>query len=130
MSRHTIAENYPFSWHIAKKHPWLGIGLRTPREQFLDDYEVIYPYVTREKFAESVKSIVSSENMFLTFACELGLPFTILYLVSVGYLVVKLLRMGLRNQETAVIHPVALLMSLAAGLVHFQGTGRTTPPSD
>jgi len=76
--------------------------------------------VTKEKFAESVKSIVSSENMFLTFACELGLPFTILYLVSVGYLVVKLMRMGPGGQETSVIPPVALLMSLAAGLVHFQ----------
>jgi hypothetical protein len=25
------AENYPFSWHIAKKNPILGIGLRSPR---------------------------------------------------------------------------------------------------
>jgi O-antigen ligase len=114
------AENYPFSWHIAKKHPWLGIGLRAPREQFLEDYEVKYPYVTKEKFAESVRAIVSSENIFLTFMAEVGFPFTILYVISVGYLLVRLVRRVTAHDRTSIIPPVALLMSVAAGLVHFQ----------
>lgn len=114
------AENYPFSWHIATKHPWLGIGLRAPRDQFLQDYEIKYPYVTKEKLAESVKNIVSSENIFLTFMAELGFPFVLLYSLSVGCLVVRLVRIARCGDPTAVVPPIALLLSVAAGLVHFQ----------
>ena len=45
-------ENYFFSWGIARQHPLLGIGLRSPRDRFLQDYQIRYPYETKEKFAE------------------------------------------------------------------------------
>jgi hypothetical protein len=114
------AENYPFSWHIAKEHPWLGIGLRAPRDQFLNDYEVKYPYVTKEKFAESVRRVVSSENIFLTFMAELGFPFLILYSAAVGCFLVKLVRMVRWGAQSNPVPAVALLMSVAAALLHFQ----------
>jgi len=86
------AENFSFSWHIVTKHPFFGIGLRAPREQYLEDYVKWYPFVTKEKYAESVKTIVTTENTFLTFMTDLGLPFTLLYTFSVLTLVVRLVR--------------------------------------
>ena len=114
------AESYPFSWHIAVKHPILGIGLRAPREQFLEDYQVKYPYVTKEKFAESVGRVVTSENTFLTFMCELGFPFVILYSWCVLILFVRLTRM-VRNGEQANFLPAsAIMLPITAALMHFQ----------
>lgn len=116
------AENYPFSWHIAAKHPWLGIGLRAPRDQFLQDYEVKYPYVTKEKFAESVNRVVSSENTFLSFMAELGIPFVVLYSLALGWLLLGLIRwvrISYYHYGADVVPPIALLMSVVAGFVHF-----------
>jgi len=114
------AENYPFSWHIAVKHPVLGTGLRAPREQFLEDYQVRYPYVTKEKFAESVGRVVTSENIFLTFMSELGFPFLILYSACVLILFVRLARMARNNEQANFLPALAILLPLTATLMHFQ----------
>ncbi len=114
------AENYPFSWHIAVKHPILGIGLRAPREQFLEDYKVKYPYVTKEKFAESVGRVVTSENIFLTFMSELGFPFVILYSVCVLILLVRLVRIARNGEDIGCLPAVTVLLPLTAALIHFQ----------
>ena len=114
------AENYPFSLHIAKKHPFLGIGLRAPRERYLEDYEIKYPYVTKEKFRESVKYIESSENIFLTFMVDLGFPFLILYVGCVIVLLVRLIRMVKEPDSRSYLPPVALLLPIIAGLLDFQ----------
>lgn len=114
------AENYPFSWHIAVKHPLLGIGLRAPRDRFLDDYRITYPYVTKEKFAESVQRVVTSENVFLTFMSGLGFPFVILYTGCVLILFVRLGRMARIPQQATFLPALAVLLPIAAGLLHFQ----------
>ena len=113
------AENYFFSWHIAAQHPLLGIGLRAPRDEFLEEYQIRYPYVTKERFADSVKKIRTSENVFLSFLAEVGSPFTILYIFALAVLVTRLTRQVGKSAEQAVIHPVALLMPILAGLLHF-----------
>ncbi len=114
------AENYPFSWSIAVKNPWLGIGLRTPRDKYLENYQIKYPYVTKERFAESSNRIVSSENIFLTFMAELGFPFLIIYVVSLIVLFVRLLRAMVHTNANSVLPPLALLLPLAGALLHFQ----------
>ncbi len=113
-------ENYPFSWHIAMKHPFLGIGLRAPRDDFLKDYEVKYPYVTQEEFAESTKKIRTSENIFLTFMVEAGFPFLILYTFSLVVLLIRLVRQVAAPPLACVIPPLALLLPLIAALLLFQ----------
>ena len=45
-------ENLFYSWNIAKQHPILGIGLRAPRDQFLEAYQLEYPYGTKEQFRQ------------------------------------------------------------------------------
>jgi hypothetical protein len=112
------AESYPFSWHIAKKHPWFGIGLRAPREEYLADYQIRYPYVSREQFAASVKWISTSENIFLNFMAELGIPFLIIY---VGALVVLVGRLGRQcfRPSTAAIPPLALMLPICGAILHF-----------
>jgi hypothetical protein len=112
------AENYPFSWHIAKKHPWFGIGLRAPREEYLADYQIKYPYVTREQFTASVKQISTSENIFLNFMAELGIPFLILYVGVLGVLVSRLARQC-SGPSSSAIPPLALLLPISAAILHF-----------
>jgi hypothetical protein len=113
------AEMYPFSLHIALKHPWLGIGLRAPREAFLADYAVKYPYVTKEVFADSLSRTVTSENMYLNFLVDLGFPFTILYLAAIGYLLTRLVREIRFGPASQALPPIALMLSLCAALLHF-----------
>ena len=36
-------ESYPLAWHIAKDNLLWGIGLRTPRDGYLEDYEIQTP---------------------------------------------------------------------------------------
>ncbi len=113
-------ENFFFSWSIAKQHPVLGIGLRSPREQFLDDYRITYPYVTKEQFAKDVAEIVTADNQILTFLSGLGFPFTILYGLAVLTLLVKLIRMAFRPPPGFFLPPLALLFPLSLALAHFQ----------
>ena len=112
-------ENYPFSLHVALKHPWLGIGLRAPRESYLADYEMRYPWVSKEEFAASVRRIATSENTFLNFMVDLGFPFLILYLACLGTLFLKLIRATRNQLPFDKIPPLAILLSLTAGVLHF-----------
>lgn len=113
------AENIPFSWHIAKKHPFLGIGFRAPREMYLEDYEIKYPFVTKEKFGESVKLIVTSENIFLNFLVDVGLPFLLLYTGSLAVLVFRLIRGSTRTGSEGYFPRLAIFLPITAGLLHF-----------
>jgi hypothetical protein len=112
-------ENYPFSLHIAMKHPWLGIGLRAPRDAYLDDYEIKYPYVSRERFADSLNRVVTSENTFLNFMVDLGFPFFFLYGTVIVWFVVQLNKNATSPIQSPLIPPLALLLSVTAGLMHF-----------
>jgi hypothetical protein len=113
-------ENFPFSWSIAKKHPWFGIGLRAPREQFIRDYTPTYPAVTKEQFSRTVRDIVSADNQFLTLLVGLGLPFTLTYLAALGILLAKLVRQAFKPPPGLFFHPLVLLFPLTMALVHFQ----------
>lgn len=114
------AESYPFSLHVALKNPILGVGLRAPRDEYLEDYRIVYPYVTMERFAGSVRRITTSENVFLTFMTELGIPFVVLYSACIVMLLVRLVRAVRRGSESAVIHPLALFLPILAALIHYQ----------
>jgi hypothetical protein len=113
-------ENFPFSWGIVKKYPWLGIGLRSRRDQFIKDYQPIYPTVTKEQFARTTHDIVSADNQFLTFLVGLGLPFTLVYFGALGMLLARLVGLALKPPPGLFLHPLVLLMPLTMALLHFQ----------
>jgi hypothetical protein len=113
-------ENFPFSWSIAKTHPWFGIGLRAPRKGFLESYQVKYPGVSKEQFGHTVDEIVSADNLFLTLMVGLGFPFTLTYLAALGILLARLIRLVFRPPAGMVFHPLVLLFPLTVALVHFQ----------
>ncbi len=114
------AESYPFAWHVALKHPFLGIGLRAPKDQYLKDYKLSYPYVSRQEFSQSLKRITTLENIFLTFMAELGFPFLIIYSGCLVLLLVRLLRDLRRPPPLRLFHPLVLLLPIVAALLHFQ----------
>ena len=114
------AENYFFSFHIATKHPLLGIGLTAPRNEFLNEYKIRYPYVTKEDFAGSVKRIRTSENVFLSFLAEVGFPFTIIYIFALVVLLTRLIRQLVKDGGDTLFHPIVLLMPILAGVLNFQ----------
>jgi hypothetical protein len=112
-------ENYIFSWHIAVRHPLLGIGLLTPRGEFLQGYEIKYPYVTRRQFSKSLNNIVVADNMFLTFMVGVGFPFLLLYGFSLTTLFARLVGSLGANPPATMIPPLALLLPLVGGLLSF-----------
>lgn len=113
-------ENIFFSWSIAKQHPVWGIGLRAPRDQFLEAYQIKYPYETRKQFVKNVDLLVTPDNQILTFMTGLGFPFTILYCLAVLILLLKLKGTVGRPPAGGSLPPLALLFSLGLALVHFQ----------
>ncbi|MBI5572504.1 MAG: hypothetical protein HY914_21350 [Desulfomonile tiedjei] len=111
-------ESYPFSWHIAKQHPVLGIGLRSPRDEFLEGYRVKLPAYGRDTFEREVKYLVTSENVFLTFMSGLGLPFLILYALALVVLLARLFRLLAKPPPYMVFHPLVLLVPLTGSILH------------
>ena len=111
-------ESYPFSWHIAQKHPLLGIGLRAPRMEFLADYTYHYPYSNKTKFSETVENIRTSENSFLTFMTDLGLPFTLLYLGTLLTLLAQLTRLLATHRTNTLLPPIVLFLPLVTGVLY------------
>jgi len=112
-------ESIMFSWHVAVKHPFLGIGLLTPREDFLQDYVIKYPYVTREKFRHSLASIKVADNMFLTLMVGVGFPFLLLYSSSLILLLARLRRTIGAHPAVTLIPPLALFLPLAGAFLTF-----------
>jgi len=112
------AENYLFSWRIAQQNPIFGIGLRTQREAYLDGYGITYPYVTKERFAASVRTIVTSENIFLTLMVGLGIPFLILYSVGLITLMARLFKVAKTGIPESFLPPLALVLPITGSLLH------------
>ncbi|MFH0782134.1 MAG: hypothetical protein V2B20_09325 [Pseudomonadota bacterium] len=114
-------ENIFFSYHMAKKRPLLGIGLVAPRIGYLDDYTIVYPYVTREKFSAVLpEENRSSENQFLTFMCDLGFPFLLMYSFSVAFLYLKLLKNIREHGRGGKRNAIVLWIPITGSLIHFQ----------
>ncbi len=113
-------ENLRFSWHLVLEHPWFGIGLWAPREPYLKDYEIKYPYLTKEDFSAWTTKLKTSENNFLTFMADLGFPFILLYSSVVIAILGRLMSQALQSPAGAVLPPLALFLPLAGEILHFQ----------
>ncbi len=111
-------ESIFFSWHIAKQKWLLGNGLWAPREKYLENYSIKYPYITKARFTKWIKKLRTSENNFLTFMVDLGFPFVIIYSVSLIILLRKLLLLHFRHPPNLTFHPMALLLPFSGALLH------------
>jgi hypothetical protein len=112
------AENYPFTLHAIRAHPWLGVGFRAPREDLVRDYRPRFALASKSSFAASARRIVTSENSLLTFAVDAGLPFAALYAASVAVLFGRLIRPARPDEVPPAVPRVALLVPLAAVTGH------------
>lgn len=113
-------ENLFFSSHIAMKHPILGIGPFAPREEFLQDYDVKYPHLNKDKFTRMTREVITSENLPLTLIAEFGLPFTFIYLATIIYFVFFLMKLAKNPPVGFYPHPLALLLPVVGILIEFQ----------
>lgn len=111
-------EYYPFSAHIAKQHPFFGIGLRVPREEYLSDYEMRHPNHTKQQFAQQVARLKVCQNQFLTLMVGLGIPFLILYLFALVVLVSQLVRAALGPGGNTFLSPMVLLVPVVGGILY------------
>ena len=81
-------ELYPFAFHVFKKHPVWGTGLRPfTHDLYLHDY----PQKNRELtyFASYVTKQQTFDNMFITAFVELGTLMTLAYLGLISYVIVN-----------------------------------------
>lgn len=111
-------ESYPYSWHVAKNHPLLGLGLRAPREHLLEDYEPWHPKLPKEAFRDYLVDLVTPENNFLALLTGCGIPFTVVYVSALLILLVRLVRSVERPPPGLAFHPLVLLVSLSGSLLH------------
>ncbi len=109
-----------FSWHIAKQKWLLGNGLWAPREAYLENYSIKYPYLTNAKYKEWTIKQRTSENNFLTFMADLGFPFVIIYTASLIILLRKLFLLHFKHPPGLTFHPLALLFPIFGELLHLQ----------
>lgn len=113
-------ENVFFSTHLALKNPLLGIGPSNPRAGYVDNYEIKYPFLSKQTFRDWSETVCTSENAFLTLLAELGFLFVILYLSALGCLLWKLAQLAWRPPPHCGPHPLALLLAIVGSFVHFQ----------
>lgn len=112
-------ESLFFSASVALRHPILGNGLWAPRDSLLEDYTFRYPFVSKEQFSEWVRNQRTSENLYLTFLADLGLPFVIIYFGAVLYLLLKLFRICRSSYTELAFHPAAIFLPLFAECIAF-----------
>jgi hypothetical protein len=113
-------ENIRFSWYLAREHPYLGIGLWASREGYLQNYEIKYPYLSKENFSAWTRKLRTSENNFLTFLADLGFPAILLYSGAVFWILGRLLSQCLQVPALGVLPPLALLLPLVGEILHLQ----------
>jgi hypothetical protein len=123
-------ESYPFSWHVIKKHPLLGVGLRTPRDDLLDDYEIRHPAYPRERFARQLHTLVTPENAYLALLTGLGAPFFLLYALAVIWLLSWLIRDFYRPppDDGQGVRAWALLVPVLGSMLHALTTDTSMLP--
>ena len=112
-------ESIFFSVDIASKYPWLGNGLWAPRDSLAKDYTVQYPFVSAGQFCEWVRNQRTSEDLYLTFLADLGIPFFVLYFGSILYLLLKLIRFSKNPSASFAFHPSAIFLPLVAECLRF-----------
>jgi len=111
-------EAFPATWEILKEHSFLGIGIRTPRVAYLQNYKPQSGLVGRPRFLAVVDRNVTWDNQYLSLLCGVGVPLTLLYLWLAGRLVRTYLR---RAWSKEVDHATerALTFALLASILHF-----------
>jgi hypothetical protein len=112
-------ESLFFTWHLAVHNPVFGVGLWAPRDRFLAEYQARYPYVDKQRFIEWTHKFRTSENNYLTFLCDLGFPFALLYFGSVVLIGWRLFCAALKPAEGSVFPALALLLTVVGEAVHF-----------
>ncbi|HIJ75901.1 MAG TPA: hypothetical protein HPP81_04215 [Deltaproteobacteria bacterium] len=119
LSTYIRVENYFFSLNLAARHPLLGIGLCAPRRPYLEKYDIVYPYVTKERFWNDLADNRTSENQFLTFMSDMGLPFVVLYITVLVFFGKRLVTAAHRGTGGKCIPALAILLGVAGELLHF-----------
>lgn len=113
-------ENVFYSFHIAAKNPFFGIGPFAPKDQYLKDYQVRYPSLSKNDFMKWSQESLTSESAYLTLLADLGFPLVILYLSAFVCLLWKLVRFAWRPPPDYTPAPLALLLAIIGSFVHFQ----------
>ncbi|MDR3640123.1 MAG: O-antigen ligase family protein [Humidesulfovibrio sp.] len=111
-------EAFPATWAIVKQHPLLGVGIRTPRQQFLESYEPVSGMATKAEFFGTLERNVTWDNQYLSLLCGIGVPLSLLYFFLAGRLLAGYLRRAWR-QEIDFPAERALTFALLASVIHF-----------
>jgi hypothetical protein len=119
ISTYIRVENYFFSLNLAERHPLLGIGLCAPRRPYLEKYDIVYPYVTKERFWNDLAENRTSENQFLTLMSDMGLPFVVLYIIVLVVFAKRLITAARRGTGDSCIPALAILLGFSGELLHF-----------
>ena len=105
---------------LSRNTPLFGIGLCAPRKQYLEDYRIHYPGIRKQQFSDMLDTNLTPENIFLTFTTDLGIPFIVLYILSLAYLLKKLFRSLQKAPPEPFMNPLVILVPILAGLLYFQ----------
>lgn len=111
-------EGYPAAWEILRQKPLLGIGIRTPRVEYLQSFQPLWGIVDAPVFLRVVQRNITFDNQFLSLLVETGIPATLLYLGLLTQLFRKYrakIRAGLLDKPAE----GALSFALLASLIHF-----------
>ncbi|WP_338667749.1 O-antigen ligase family protein [Pseudodesulfovibrio methanolicus] len=111
-------EGIPAAIHIIKKHPLFGIGLRTDREPYLEDYEMTFSMTDREHFMQVVRKNVTEDNMLMTLLVGVGFIPTILHL-SMLIVYFSRLVIAIKTKHSGPLNSTALAFALCASVLHF-----------
>lgn len=111
-------EAFPATWEMVKRHGLLGVGIRTPRKPYLEDYQPVSGMATKEEFQGTLERNVTWDNQYLSLLCGIGVPLTLLYLYLAGRLLATYLRRAWR-QEIDHAAERALTFALLASVIHF-----------
>jgi len=112
------AEGYPAAWAIIKQKPLLGIGIRTPRVEYLKSFKPLWGIVGAKRYMRVIQRNITFDNQLLSLLVETGVPATLLYLGLLGYLLRRYrgnIRAGMVDRPSE----GALTFALLASLIHF-----------
>ena len=110
-------ESYPAAAELIAKEPVWGIGLRTPRDVMLTDYEMRTTLASKKQFMTVVKRNVTYDNMILTMLVGCGIPATLLLIAMFVYYAIHLQKWLKRCDNPALT--VAISLPLLSSCIHF-----------
>jgi O-antigen ligase len=110
-------EGVPASWEIIKQHPLTGIGIYSPRTQYLKDFRPYFGMVSRDVYLAVVQRNVTPDNIYVSLAVGIGVPLALAYFVLLSRL---LWRFATRMAMGEINHAAgnAILFPVLATLIH------------